>query len=97
MLSSNIKKLRKQKKLSQDKLARLADIPYNTLVKIESGKSNNPTFDTLSKLADALGVGLDNLAGRKWLTKIDFMINFNLRYKTKYKVVCFEGGTATLK
>ncbi len=65
MLSVNIKKLRKQKKLSQDKLARLADIPYNTLVKIESGKSNNPTFETLSKLADAFGVGLDDLAGRK--------------------------------
>ena len=64
MLSSNIKKLRKQKRLSQDKLARLADIPYNTLIKIESGRSNNPTFKTLSKLADALGVSLDELAGR---------------------------------
>ena len=44
MLSSNIKKLRKQKKLSQDKLARLADIPYNTLVKIESGKTPGQVF-----------------------------------------------------
>lgn len=64
MLSSNIKKLRKQKKLSQDKLARIADIPYNTLIKIESGRSNNPTFETLSKLADALEVSLDELVGR---------------------------------
>lgn len=64
ILSSNIKKLRKQKKLSQDNLARLADIPYNTLIKIESGRSNNPTFETLSKLADALGVSLDELVGR---------------------------------
>lgn len=65
MLSTNIKKLRKQKKLSQDKLARLADIPYNTLVKIESGKSNNPTFETLLKLANALDVTIDELVGRK--------------------------------
>ena len=65
MLFSNIKKLRKQKRLSQDKLARLADIPYNTLIKIESGRSNNPTFETLSKLADALRVSIDKLAGRK--------------------------------
>jgi transcriptional regulator with XRE-family HTH domain len=65
MLSTNIKKLRKQKKLSQDKLARLADIPYNTLVKLESGKSKNPTFGTLSKLADALEVSIDKLAGRQ--------------------------------
>ena len=65
MLFGNIKKLREQKKLSQDKLARLADIPYNTLVKIESGRSNNPTFSTLSKLADALGVSIDELVGRR--------------------------------
>lgn len=65
ILSENIKKLRKQKKLSQDKLARIADIPYNTLVKIESGKSNNPTFETLLKLSDALEVSIDELAGRK--------------------------------
>ena len=64
MLAVNIKKLRKQKHLSQDKLARLADIPYNTLVKLESGKSNNPTFETLSKLADSLEVSIDELAGR---------------------------------
>jgi transcriptional regulator with XRE-family HTH domain len=65
MLSANLKKLRKQKKLSQDKLARLADIPYNTLVKIESGKSNNPTFETLSKLADVFNISIDELTGRK--------------------------------
>lgn len=65
MLTDNIKKLRRQKKLSQDKLARLADVPYNTLIKLESGRSNNPTFETLTKLADALGVSLDELTGRK--------------------------------
>ncbi|MFA4984115.1 MAG: helix-turn-helix transcriptional regulator [Candidatus Omnitrophota bacterium] len=65
LLSVNIKKLRKQKKLSQDKLARLADIPYNTLIKIESSRSINPTFETLSKLADALDVSLDELTGRR--------------------------------
>jgi len=65
MLADNIKKLRRQKKLSQDKLARLADVPYNTLIKLESGRSNNPTFETLAKLADTLGVSLDELTGRK--------------------------------
>jgi len=65
MLAKNIKKLRKHKKLSQDKLARLADIPYNTLVKLESGKSKNPTLETLSKLADALEISIDTLVGRR--------------------------------
>jgi transcriptional regulator with XRE-family HTH domain len=64
MLAQNLKKLRKQKKLSQEKLARLADISYNTIIKIETGKAINPTFETLSKLADAFGVSMDALAGR---------------------------------
>jgi len=64
MLAQNLKKLRKQRKLSQEKLARLADISYNTIIKIETGKANNPTFVTLSKLADAFGVSMDELAGR---------------------------------
>jgi len=64
MLAQSIKKLRKQKKLSQEKLARLADISYNTIIKIETGKANNPTFETLSKLADAFSVSMDELTGR---------------------------------
>jgi transcriptional regulator with XRE-family HTH domain len=64
MLAKNLKKFRKQKKLSQEKLARLVDISYNTISKIEAGKSKNPTFETLSKLADVFGVSMDELTGR---------------------------------
>jgi transcriptional regulator with XRE-family HTH domain len=64
MLSENIKKLRKKKGLSQDKLAKLADVTLTTLVKLESGVNNNPTIKTLKKIADAFGVSLDELAGR---------------------------------
>jgi len=65
MLAKNLKKLRKQKKLSQEKLARLVDISYNTIAKIEAGKAKNPTFETLSRLADVFGVTIDELVGRK--------------------------------
>ena len=61
MLSKNIKKLRKKKKLSQDKLAKLADVTLTTLVKIESGANDNPTIKTLKKIADALEVTVDDL------------------------------------
>ncbi|MBC8390576.1 MAG: helix-turn-helix transcriptional regulator [Actinobacteria bacterium] len=61
MLSDNIKKIRKKKGLSQDKLAKLADITHTTLVKIESGVNDNPTIKTLKKIADALEVTLDEL------------------------------------
>ena len=62
-LSKNLKKLREQKGLSQDRLAKLADVTNNTIIKIEQGESINPTLATLKKIAKALGVGLDELTG----------------------------------
>lgn len=60
-ISSNLKKLRQSKKLSQDKLSKLADLSLNTIVNIESGLNPNPTIETLAKIAKALNVGVDNL------------------------------------
>ena len=61
MLAENIRRLRKKKGLSQEKLARLADISNNTLIKIEQGIAKEPTITTVSKLASALGVSIDEL------------------------------------
>ncbi|PJA92035.1 DNA-binding protein, partial [Candidatus Kuenenbacteria bacterium CG_4_9_14_3_um_filter_39_14] len=47
--------------LSQDKLARLADVAHATIIKIESGANKNPTIETLAKIAKALSVGVDDL------------------------------------
>jgi len=60
-LANNIKKLREAKELSQEKLARLADVANNTLIKMESGENQNPTLDTLKKVAKALDVSVDDL------------------------------------
>jgi transcriptional regulator with XRE-family HTH domain len=65
ILSSNIKKYRKKLNISQDKLSKLSDVTYNTIIKIESGKNMNPTIKTLMKIANALGVSLDELAKGK--------------------------------
>ena len=65
MLSENIKKLRKQHKLSQENLAKEAGITYSTLIKIESGANKNPTLETLHKIADVFNVSIDSLIGRK--------------------------------
>lgn len=65
MLSKNVKKFRKEKKLSQEQLAQKAKITYTTLIKIESGVNKNPTLDTLCKLADVFKVSIDKLVGRK--------------------------------
>ena len=64
MLGKNIKQLRKKHNLSQEQLAKKAGITYSTLIKIESGANDNPTIKTVTKIADALIVGLDDLIGR---------------------------------
>ena len=60
-IADNIKKYRNKLGVSQDKLSKLADVTYNTIIKIESGVNTNPTIETLSKIAKALGVGVDDL------------------------------------
>ena len=60
-IAKNIKKYRKKLGISQDKLSKLADVTYNTIIKIESGATYNPRVETLKKIADALGVGIDDL------------------------------------
>jgi len=60
-IANNIKKYRTKLGVSQDRLSKMADITYNTIIKIESGGNQNPTIDTLSKIAKALGVGVDDL------------------------------------
>lgn len=61
VISKNIKKYRNKLGVSQDRLSKLADVTYNTIIKIESGANKNPTIDTLAKIAKALKVGVDDL------------------------------------
>ena len=60
-IAENIKKLRAKKGLPLEKIARLADLSLNTIVKVENGVNTNPTIETLTKIAKALEVGVDNL------------------------------------
>ncbi len=56
-----LKKIRAEKGLSLEKVARLADLSLSTVVKAEDGTNKNPTIDTLSKIAKALEIGVDDL------------------------------------
>ena len=60
-ISDNLRKLRGKKGYSLEKIARLADLSLNTIVKIENGVNQNPTIETLTKIAKALEVGVDDL------------------------------------
>jgi len=60
-LARKVKQLREKLGLSQEKLARLADVSNNTIINIEAGKQDNPTIDTLKKVAKALNVSVEEL------------------------------------
>jgi len=61
VISENIKKMRAKLGLTQDDLAKKADIKYTTLMKVESGTVNKPSVQTMAKIAEALGVSIENL------------------------------------
>ncbi len=48
-IGKNIRKYRLQKKMSQDRLSKLADVAFHTITKIESGDTPNPTIGTVKK------------------------------------------------
>jgi len=60
-IGENIKRIRKEKGISQDRLSKRADLALNTIVNIELGKNPNPTIETLQKIANALEVSIEKL------------------------------------
>lgn len=60
-IAKNMKKYREKLGVSQDKLSKMAGITLHTITKIESGATPDPRIETLKKIADALGVGVDDL------------------------------------
>ena len=60
---ANVKRLRKQKKLTQEKLAELSDLQPRTIQKIEAGQLNI-LFTTILRIRKALGCSWERLVGR---------------------------------
>lgn len=60
-IGNNVRKYRKRLGISQDILSKRANLAFHTVAKIEAGSTPNPTIETVKKLADALGVSLDDL------------------------------------
>lgn len=61
VIAKNIKKNRKGKGYSQDRLSKIANVSHNTIIKIESGSIQNPTVKTAQKIAVALEITIDDL------------------------------------
>ena len=65
IISKNVKKLREKTGLSQDQMARKANIPFSTYLKVENGVTTNPSIQTLLNIAEALEISLDKIVGRE--------------------------------
>ncbi len=65
MLAKKIKELRKKKNWSQQKLAEKTQLSYNAITKIEQGAATHPTIQTVTKIAEAFEISIDELVGRK--------------------------------
>ncbi len=59
-LGKNLKKIRTAKATSQGDIARSLGVSRGFISNIESGKTN-PTLETISRLAKAVGVSTDEL------------------------------------
>ena len=59
-VGKNIKKIRTQKKMTQDELAEKLFVSRQTVSNYENNKSN-PDIETLKKIADVLGVDANTL------------------------------------
>jgi transcriptional regulator with XRE-family HTH domain len=60
-ISQNIKRIRAKQGLTQDDLAKKANIKYSTLTKIEGGVVTKPSVQTIQKIAKSLGVPMEDL------------------------------------
>jgi transcriptional regulator with XRE-family HTH domain len=61
ILGENIKKIRTQKKLSMNKLARLSGLGVSTISEIESGKRNSLSIQSIQKIAGTLNTSVEEL------------------------------------
>lgn len=59
-----VRRLREERGWTQAQLAQRAGLDQSQVSKIEGGAREGATFETVGKIADALGVGTDYLRGR---------------------------------
>jgi transcriptional regulator with XRE-family HTH domain len=62
-IKDQVRRLRLAAGLTQQQLATKAELSMSAVIHIENGRIPNPRLTTLRKLAKALGVSLDALAG----------------------------------
>lgn len=72
MLGDNIKKIRKEKGISINKLSKLSKISLGYLSDLENNNAKNPTMDKLNSIATSLDISVNDLLSDK--EKIDIVM-----------------------
>ena len=85
-IGENIKRIRKSKRLTQEKLSEITQISMASIQRYESGK-RQPNIQTINKIADALGMPLSELLGNSVKTndigiKINELLEVNISNNT---------------
>ena len=60
-----LKAIRDEKKITNVEIAKISNIPLATVTRVFNGQTPNPTFETISRIAVALGISLDEIIGLK--------------------------------
>ena len=60
-----LKAIRDEKGLTNVEIAKISDTPLATITRVFNGSTPNPTFETISRIALAMGVSIDELIGLK--------------------------------
>lgn len=59
-ITPRLKYLMKEKGLTVEQTAKLAEVDYNTIIKIKNGTNKNPTVKTMIGLCRAFGVTIQS-------------------------------------
>lgn len=59
-IAENLKRFKKDKNFSQSDLCKKTGLAYHTIAKIENGATPDPRISSLKKIAEALGVTIDD-------------------------------------
>lgn len=64
LIGDNVRNLRKERKLSQEKLAELANVSRNYISMIERGEAKNISEEIIQKLAWGLEASIEQITGK---------------------------------
>ncbi|GIP10457.1 hypothetical protein J1TS5_26270 [Paenibacillus macerans] len=86
-LGENIKKFRKENKLTQEGLAKLANLSRSYIADVEKDRYS-PSLETLKTIANALGIKVSQLIGEdETVQSGDYVINNEILTEDEKRIV----------